>query len=76
MHSPLVLTPMENRLAEYYLKTGQNDKAYEAYQEGLQRYPNNMASLIGIKRCLELLGKNEDAARVQKHIDLVSPKKQ
>jgi tetratricopeptide (TPR) repeat protein len=76
MHSPLVLTPMENRLAEYYLKTGQNDKAYEAYQEGLQRYPNNMASLIGIKRCLELLGKNEDAARVQKHIDLVSPEKQ
>ncbi|MCP5536472.1 MAG: tetratricopeptide repeat protein [Akkermansiaceae bacterium] len=71
MMPPAVISPMENRLAEYYLRTGDNAAAYEAYQEGLKRYPNNMSSLLGAKRCLELLGKKEDAARVQKHIELV-----
>lgn len=74
MMPPSVLTPMENRLAEYYLRMGKNADAYDAYQEGLKRYPNNMASLLGAKKCLNLLGKKEDAARVQQHIDLVKPK--
>ncbi len=74
MMPPLVITPMENRLAEYYLRTGENAKAYEAYQDGLRRYPNNMGSLLGAKRCLDLLGKKAAAARVQKHINLVKKK--
>ena len=71
MMPPLVLTPMENRLGEYYLKMGKNVEAYEAYQAGLKRYPNNMDSLLGVKRSLDLLGKTNESALVQRHINLV-----
>jgi len=74
MMPPSVLTPMENRLAEYYLRIGDNAAAYTSYQDGLTRSPNNMVSLLGIKNCLELLGKKEDALRVKKHIELVKSK--
>ena len=74
MMPPSVLSPMENRLADYYLKMGENASAYKAYQDGLNRSPNNMESLLGVKRCLELLGKKEDALRVKKHIELVRSK--
>jgi len=71
MMPPLVITPMENRLAEYYLAVGKESSAYKAYQEGLLRYPNNMDSLRGVEKCLRLLGKKEAAARVKKHMRLV-----
>jgi tetratricopeptide (TPR) repeat protein len=71
MMPPLVLTPMENRLAEYYLSAGKNQDALDAYTAGEQRYPNNVASMLGIKRSLELLGRNDAAAVVQKQIDIV-----
>jgi len=71
MMSPMVLAPMENRLAEYYLSAGKAADAYEAFQGGLQRYPNNMASLRGLKRCLNALGENEQAELVEKHIELL-----
>ena len=75
MMPPLVLSPMENRLGEYYLRVGQNADAYEAYQEALRRYPNNMASLLGLKRALEVLEKKNEAALVQRHIDLIKVRK-
>lgn len=75
MMPPMVLTPMENRLGEYFLHMGNYTDAYEAFTEGHEKYPNNMGSLIGMKRSLELLGKKADAAMIQKHIDLVKPKK-
>jgi len=71
MMPPLVLSPMENRLGEYYLKMGRGVEAYEAYQDGLIRYPNNMASLLGLKRSLDVLGKINESALVQRHINLV-----
>lgn len=71
MMSPLVLSPMENRLGECYLRMEKNADAYEAYQDGLRRYPNNMASLLGLKRSLDALGKKNEAALVQRHIDLI-----
>ena len=71
MMPPLVLSPMENRLGEYYLKMGRSVEAYEAYQDGLIRYPNNMASLLGLKRSLDVLGKKNESALVQRHINLV-----
>ncbi|MBK1854390.1 hypothetical protein JO972_05445 [Verrucomicrobiaceae bacterium 5K15] len=74
MLPPMVLTPMENRLGEYYLHMGKNTEAYEAFTSGHLHYPNNMGSLLGMKRSLELLGKKEDAAMIQRHIDLVKPK--
>lgn len=75
MMPPLVLSPMENRLAEYYLEMKRNTDACQAYQDGLKRYPNNMASLSGLKHALEVLGKKNAAALVQRHIDLIKVKK-
>jgi len=50
---------------------GKNVEAYDAYQAGLERYPNNMDSLLGVKRSLDLLGKTNESALVQRHINLV-----
>lgn len=75
MMPPMVLTPMENRLGEYYLSMGKNAEAYEAFTEGHQRYPNNMGSLVGMRRSLTLMGKRDAAAVIQRHIELVKPKK-
>ncbi|MFK7909575.1 MAG: hypothetical protein AB8F34_03135 [Akkermansiaceae bacterium] len=75
MMPPLVITHMENRLAEYYLKIDEQNEAYGAYQDALGLYPNNMDSLRGIKKCYLAMGQNKEAEQIQKHIDLVSPKK-
>ena len=75
MMPPLVITPMENRLGDYYLRMGKNDDAYDSYTQGHKNFPNNMGSLIGMKRSLTYLDKKADAAMIQKHIDLVKPKK-
>ena len=74
MMPPMVITPMENRLGECYLLIGEQAKAYEAYSEGHKHYPNNIESLLGMKKCLTLMKKIEEAAMIQKHIDLVTPK--
>ncbi len=75
MMPPLVVTPMQNRLGEYYLYMGKNEDAYEAFIEGHKHYPNNMNSLMGMKLSLSLLGKEADAAIIQAHIDLVTPQR-
>ena len=75
MLPPMVVTPMQNRLGEYFLRMGKNTEAYEAFTEGHEKFPNSMGSLIGMKRSLTLLGKKEEAAMIQKHIDLVKPKR-
>lgn len=75
MMPPLVLTAMENRLGEYYLRMGKNQEALEAYQAGEKRYPNNIASMLGIKRCYDLLGRKDASEIVQKQIEMVKNKK-
>lgn len=75
MMPPLVITHMENRLGEYYLRIGENKEAYGAYQDALNMYPNNMDSLRGIRKCYLAMGQKEDAEQVRKHIELISPKK-
>lgn len=71
MMPPLVLSPMENRLAEYYVKVGKPQDALAAYSAGEKRYPNNIPSMLGMKHCLEKLGRNEAAGVVQKQIEMV-----
>jgi hypothetical protein len=61
MMPPLVLSPMENRIGDYYYSIGRHADAYEAYYQGLQRYP---------------LGQADQAERVGKHIELVRKKNQ
>ena len=75
MMPPMVITPMQNRLGECYLHIGKNTEAYEAFTQGHEKYPNNLGSLLGMKRSLILLDKKEEAETIQKHIDLVKPKK-
>ena len=74
MMPPLVLTAMENRIGDYYFTTGRHANAYEAYYQGLKRYPHNMASLVGIQQSLMNLGQTEEANRVGRHIELVRKK--
>ncbi|MGB2403182.1 MAG: hypothetical protein ACPIA7_07200 [Akkermansiaceae bacterium] len=74
MMPPLVLSAMENRIGDYYYTTGRHAHAYEAYYQGLERYPHNMASLLGIQQSLMNLGQAEEAERVGKHIELVKKK--
>ncbi len=75
MMPPMVLTPMQNRIGEYYLHMEKNDEAYHAFTQGHQYFPNNMGSLLGMKRSLSLLGKKDEATMIQQHIDLVKPKR-
>ena len=74
MMPPLVLSAMENRIGDYYFTTGRHAHAYEAYYQGLERYPHNMASLLGIQQSLMNLGQVEEAERVRQHIELVKKK--
>lgn len=69
MVAPLVLTPMDNRLGQYYEKAGDFAKAEGAYRDGAQRVPGNAGSLEGLKRCLEQAGKREQAAELQARLD-------
>lgn len=73
MMPPLVITHMDNRLGDFYLRLGKNKEAYGAFQDALNKYPNNMASLRGIKKCYEAMGQKKHAEQIQKHIDLIKP---
>lgn len=74
MMPPLVLSPMENRVGDYYHSIGRHADAYEAYYQGLVRYPHNMASLEGVRRSLINLGEADEAERVSRHIELIRKK--
>ncbi len=76
MMPPLVLSAMENRIGDHYYSIGRHANAYEAYYQGLERYPHNMASLVGLQQSLIKLGQSEEAQRVRQHIELVKKKAQ
>lgn len=59
MMPPITLSPMENRMGEYYLGAGKVKEALDAYTAGVQRYVENAASMKGMDRCRELLKKGE-----------------
>lgn len=71
MMPPLVLSAMENRVGDYYYSVGRHADAYEAYVQGLERYPHNMESLVGVERTLVNLGRADEAQRVSEHIELI-----
>lgn len=55
MTAPLVLTPMDNRLGDYYLGTKQYQEALDAYQRGAKRFVNNAESVRGVEKCQQLM---------------------
>ncbi|MGB2010442.1 MAG: hypothetical protein ACPHYF_02855 [Akkermansiaceae bacterium] len=75
MMPPLVLSPMENRVGDYYHSIGRHADAYEAYYQGLVRYPHNMASLQGVRVALINMGEAQEAERVAEHMKLIRQSK-
>ncbi len=72
MMPPLVVTHMENRLAELHFKLGSRKNASDAYLEALKHYPNNMDTLRGLKVCYLAMGEQKLADQVQAKIERVS----
>lgn len=68
---PVVVSPMEVRLGEFYQETQQYDKAVESYQAAIRRRPNDLASLQGYRDSLMEIGREEDALEVEKIISAV-----
>lgn len=71
MMPPSVITPMENRLAEYDLKKKDYKSAYENYDIALKKHPKSMPSLMGAKVALDKMGDIERAGSIQQQIDAV-----
>ena len=66
---PMILTPMALRLGNFYLATAKPPEAISAFQRALAAFPNDMNSLVGLKRAYETAGKTVDATVIGKRID-------
>jgi len=66
---PVILTPMAARLGEYHLAEKQADEAIDAFQRALVIFPNDMASLEGLKLAYEAAGKSAGAAQTAEKIE-------
>ena len=62
---------MELRLGDYYMRTGEGQKAAETYWEGLKRRPNDIGALRGYQQALIRLGRKEDAAAIGRQLEIV-----
>ena len=72
---PSIMYPMENRLGEYFISTGEFLRSAETYQKALARRPNDLETLLGYQQALLKLQRRLDAAAIQKQIDRVRGKK-
>lgn len=68
---PAVLTPMASRLGEYHLVSKQPAEAIESYQRAITAFPNDMDSLLGLKRAFEAAGKTTEAEETSKKIEAI-----
>ncbi len=68
---PVVVSPMEVRLAEFYGMSGKYEKAAEIYQAALRRRPNDLAALMGYRDALAKIGRGDHALRVDEIINAV-----
>ena len=68
---PVVLSPMELRLAQYYLAAEDSVKAVESYQSAIRRRPNDLQSLLGYCDSLRGSGREEEALQVEAVISAV-----
>ena len=66
---PTILTPMAARLGDFYLATGKPAEAAEAFQRALVAFPNDMNSLIGLKKAHTAAGNIPDATQVGQQIE-------
>ncbi|MFP6864385.1 MAG: hypothetical protein VCA35_00480 [Roseibacillus sp.] len=68
---PVVVSPMEARLADFFSQTGVLPRAAETYQAALRRRPNDLAVLQGYRQALLQLGREQAAADIAKTIAAV-----
>ena len=68
MFPPLVLTPMAVRLGDYYLANQQPAEAIESYQRALRAFPNDMNSLLGLKKAYEAAKLTDEATDTERKI--------
>ncbi|MFP6877193.1 MAG: hypothetical protein VCA37_10215 [Roseibacillus sp.] len=68
---PVVVSPMEARLADFFSQTGVLPRAAETYQAALRRRPNDLAALQGYQQALLQLGRKQAAADIAKTIAAV-----
>lgn len=69
MFPPMILTPMSNRLGDYFLAVEKPEEAIEAFERSLKSFPNDMNALVGLKTSLEKNGDKDRAAEVAAQID-------
>ncbi|MFP6895138.1 MAG: hypothetical protein VCA38_00935 [Roseibacillus sp.] len=68
---PVVVSPMEARLADFFSQTGVLPRAAETYQAALRRRPNDLAVLQGYRQALLQLGRKQAADDIAKTIAAV-----
>ena len=69
MFPPLILTPMEIRVGDYFLKVKRPADAIEAYQRALVDFPNNMEALVALKAAYQESKKSVEAAEIEQRIE-------
>jgi tetratricopeptide (TPR) repeat protein len=60
---------MAARLGDYYLATKKPTEAIAAYQQALTDFPNDMKTLIDLKRAYEAANNPSEAATITKKIE-------
>lgn len=71
MRPPMVLLPMEYRLAEHFADRGENDKAIEALLDGLKAWPNDWELLGALKERFEAEGLDERVKEVTEKMEAI-----
>lgn len=66
---PLILTPMGVRLGDYYLISQNPAEAIDAYQHALTDFPNDHASLLGLKRAYDAIKNPTQAEAITQQIE-------
>lgn len=69
MFPPMLLTPMASRLGEFYLATGKPADAVTEFQRALAAFPNDMNSLVGLKKAYEATNNTVQAEVIAKRIE-------
>lgn len=69
MHPPMLMTPMQIHVGEYYLAAQRPSDAIEAYQIALENFPNDMTSLLGLQISYEKAGLPEKAVETSSRLE-------
>jgi len=69
MFPPVILTPMGARVGEYYLTVGKPKEAIESYNLALEKFPNDMILLQGLKVAYESVNLTDDIRTTEERIE-------